>query len=119
MNLKSVGYYTETNHGIYNGLSIHDIINLADPELIPQICEYLDSGIPLIVSPGCSEDVFDSTIHIPAGDNAYTDGFWIWPGDLSYYVSKYRLQIPDDFLQTMIRNNWTVPITEDCSLDKP
>ena len=117
MNLKSVGHYYETGHGFMNGY-IHDVIDQADPALIPEICNYLDQGIPLIVSPGISNDIFDHEKVIPFGNNEYTDGTWVWPGDLSYYVKTYRLRIPDEFLQAMINNEWHNPASEDCVYDE-
>ena len=46
----------------------------------------------------------------------YTDGTWLWRGDLSYYVRNYKLKLPEEFIDDMIRNNWKVPVTTD-SLD--
>ena len=116
MNLKSVGHYYETGHGFINGY-IHDDIGQADTALISEICNYLDKGFPLIVSPGICRDIFDHETVIPTGDYEYTDGTWVWPGDLSYYVKAHRLRIPDDFLHTMIENDWLIPILEEDLFD--
>ena len=113
MNLKSVGHYYETGHGFINGY-IHDAIGQADEALIPEICRYLDQGTHLIVSPGICEDTFDSEKSIPAGSYEFTDGTWVRPGDLSCYVRNYRLRVPDKFLQTMIKDEWCIPVSEDC-----
>ena len=49
---------------------------------------------------------------------SYTDGEWLWPGDLSYYVRKYALKLPEEFVETMQKNEWKVSFElneEDCS----
>ena len=58
-----------------------------------------------IVTPGVVEDVIDppkGNASVPSG---YTDGIWLWPGDLVYYVENYNLKLPDDFVGTMRKNN--------------
>jgi hypothetical protein len=37
-----------------------------------------------------------------------TDGTWIWPGALLYYVEEYHLQLPSTFLQYAERCQWRV-----------
>lgn len=34
-----------------------------------------------------------------------TDGIWIWPGEISYYVKKYNLKLNEEFIQAMRENN--------------
>ena len=112
MNLISIGHYKETNHGMGCDISIHEYLQKECPENIEKICAYLESGIPLIVSPGFSEDVINPEHVIPGGNSEFTDGTWIWPGDLSYYVREYLLKLPDFFLDHIAENNWTVPISD-------
>lgn len=38
-----------------------------------------------------------------------TDGKYIWPGDLAYYVLNYDLQLNKEFIDYMIEHEWTVP----------
>ena len=117
MNLRSVGHYKEMPHGAWSNLSIRDYINKENPEDAKKICAYLDAGIPLVVSPGVTEDVFEpgrSTGYTPA---EFTDGTWVWPGDLSYYVRNYLLQLPYEFLAHIAHNDWVIPITDN-DIDK-
>ena len=39
-------------------------------------------------------------------------GKWAWSGVLSYYVRNYNLKLNDDFLETMVLNEWKIPISE-------
>jgi len=38
-----------------------------------------------------------------------SDGKWIWPSSLAYYVETYDLGLPADFLEDMANNDWSVP----------
>lgn len=113
MNVKTVGYYKEMPHRIETTDSIYDFINKEKQERIKSICKYLDSGLELIVSPGVTEDIIEPLNGNAGTTSTFTDGIWLWPGDLSYYVRNYRLKLPDDFITTMKNNNWKVNISLD------
>ena len=43
-----------------------------------------------------------------------TDGIWVWPGALLYYVSAYHVQLPESFLRRAAQARWTIdPATFD------
>ena len=112
MNLKSVGYFKEMLDGSPSDPSIKDYINKGTSSLIDKICAYLDSGIPIIVSPGTALDIIDETKGTAGSPSILTDGKWAWSGVLSYYVKNYNLQLDNEFLETMIENGWELPICE-------
>ncbi|MBQ8708583.1 MAG: hypothetical protein IJ523_10895 [Succinivibrionaceae bacterium] len=109
MNLKSVGFYREMLQGKETDPSIHDVVRKGDPALIENICNYLRKGTLVILSPGVTMDIFDEKTSISGTGSAYTDGIWLWPDDLAYYVHKYNIALPDDFIKTMKNNNWKNP----------
>jgi hypothetical protein len=37
-----------------------------------------------------------------------TDGCWVWPAVLVYYVARYHLQLTPDFVEQARANQWTV-----------
>ncbi len=37
-----------------------------------------------------------------------TDGKWIWPRDVIYYVRNYDLQLSSEFIDYMRSQNWVV-----------
>jgi len=41
-----------------------------------------------------------------------TDGSWVWPGALLYYVAVYHLQLPERFLQHTRRNQWKIDASQ-------
>ena len=112
MNLKSVGYFKEMSDGSPNNPSIKDYINKGADYPIDKICAYLDSGLPLIVSPGFVLDVIDESKGNAGSPSILTDGKWVWSGVLSYYVKNYNLQLDSELIDTMISNGWKIPIHE-------
>ena len=40
--------------------------------------------------------------------NYYSDGVWLWPGLLYYYVEKYHYKVDDEFVEHMKKNNWKI-----------
>ena len=109
MNLTTVGYFKEMSQGKSTDPSIHKMVNRGDAKLIEKICAYLDKGAKIIVCPGVTRDLIDEAAGVAGTGSACTDGVWLWPDDLSYYVRKYNIFIPDAFLETMKGNNWKNP----------
>ena len=112
MNITSVGYFREMPDGRSSDPSIKDYLNKGEDYPIEKICAYLDSGLPLIVSPGVAFDIVDEAKGVAGSPSILTDGKWAWSGVLSYYVKNYNLRLNDEFLETMISNGWQLPISE-------
>lgn len=101
-----IGYYKE-------------FIELNDPELAEQfpamtdsflskpiknkntIIKYLHSGNIDTVCMQEAQDVFTGE-SIGFRDYGRSDGTYKWPECLAYYVDKYNLQLPDDFIQHIL-----------------
>lgn len=113
MKVKSVGYYKEMPCGRNSSYSLFDYLNKEDMDCIENICHYLESGIEFIVSPGITQDVINPENGDAGTSSTYTDGEWIWPGDLAYYVKQYKLKLPSEFVKTMENNGWIVKKTLD------
>ncbi len=112
MNLKSIGYYKEMLQGKETDPSIHDVVKKGDASLVNKICKYLSNGTAVIVCPGVTTDVIANATGAVGTGSSYTDGIWLWPDDLAYYVKKYNIALPDDFLDTMKANGWNNPGTK-------
>ena len=112
MELKSVGHFKEMSHGSWSSLSIREYIYKESYENIDKICSYLESGIAIIVSPELTEDVLAVGKCTGCTSSEYTDGTWVWPGDLAYYVRNYNLALPAEFKEHMKKNDWTIPVIE-------
>jgi hypothetical protein len=112
MNITSVGYFREMLDGSSNDPSIKDYIDKGNESIIDKVCAYLDNGIPLIVSPGTVLDIIDETNGSAGSPSILTDGKWAWSGVLSYYVKNYGLLLDREFVDTMMANDWKIPILE-------
>ncbi len=44
------------------------------------------------------------------GSRCLTDGEWVWPEGLSHYVECHAVRLPDEFVVSMRRNEWQVPL---------
>jgi hypothetical protein len=38
-----------------------------------------------------------------------TDGVWVWPADLAYYIETYHVRLPDEFAEHAASNSWIPP----------
>ena len=111
--IKRIGYFREMPDGSPEDPSIKDYINKGTNLPVERICGYLDSGIPLIVTPGTAVDIIDEAKGTAGSPSVLTDGKWAWSGVLSYYVRNYNLELDSAFVETMKSNNWAIPIQED------
>jgi hypothetical protein len=112
MFITSVGYFREMLDGSPSDPSIKGYINKGDASISDKVCAYLDSGLPLIVSPGMVFDIIDDSKGIAGSPSILTDGKWAWSGVLSYYVKNYGLLLDSEFVDTMMANDWKIPILE-------
>ena len=115
--LKKFGFFQELEHGEPEGESINSFMRDAPLANSAKIVEYLKSGELLIACPGVAHDVLDKSKPLIGSPSVLTDGVWAWPGDLSYYVGKYNLDIPQEMEQNMATNGWQVPKQEIDVLD--
>lgn len=72
----------------------------ADPRSI-QILDYLNHGEVTMISLMESFDVFTGEVIVKTRCMR-TDGEFSWMNTLSYYVEKYNLQLPEEFVKRAI-----------------
>ena len=92
--------------------SVLDYVGKGNPEDVNPICSYLKSGVVLITCCGTSEDVINPENGTAGVPSVLTDGKWVWPGDLEYYVRAYRLGLNSAFVNDMRASNWKVSLKE-------
>lgn len=102
------GFFREMPHGDKYDPSIFLYIREKGDENESRIIEYLESGIVLIACGGVVNDVINPDNGNAGCPNMLTDGQWMWPGDLSYYVKKYHLMLDEQFIKTMVDNEWSI-----------
>ncbi|MFF4591406.1 hypothetical protein [Streptomyces sp. NPDC001388] len=74
-----------------------------------EIVGYLLAGHDLFSVMGSSEDVLGSGETIMGGDSIYSDGQWVWRGDLWFYVRTHHVALPDEFLDRIRGFDYLMP----------
>ncbi|MBD5461989.1 MAG: hypothetical protein HDR24_02845 [Lachnospiraceae bacterium] len=117
MKLRRVGFYKEMPYGNKNDPSILKFIREKEELEEEKICNYLEEGIILVACGGVVKDIINPNNGFVGCPDMLTDGIWIWPGDLTYYVKKYHLELGRDFIQTMKDNDWQIKNVPDINYD--
>lgn len=108
MNL--VGFYEELDPGSsFSQGSIHSVVSDSAQPDEDLIIAYLEQGHPLIDFTETTEDVIDGKWQVIGGSSLRSDNSWTWRIDLSYYVEKYHLRLPGDFIEHMRSLRFSVP----------
>ncbi|MET9413034.1 hypothetical protein ABZY03_02355 [Streptomyces klenkii] len=74
-----------------------------------EVAGYLRGGHVLFASMGVVNDVLGSDESVVGGGSLFTDGEWVWRGDLSFYVTTYHLALPDQFIGRARAAGFQVP----------
>jgi hypothetical protein len=106
--LRLVGFFRELPHGLPDGPSLRESLGSTHASE-PEILEYLRNGTMMVASPGMVGDVLGNPQVPVAAPHILTDGEWAWSGDLAYYVGKYHVRLPAEFVRHMEANGWRVP----------
>lgn len=75
---------------------------------------YLRSAGAVLLAPGTIPDPFGyghPGKQIPIG--LMTDGDWIWSLEWEYYVERYRVALPDEFMKHIETRGWNPPVLAD------
>lgn len=80
--------------------SIEDNLNKLSEETAKKVVAYLESGLVLreYVSP--TTDPYDQKTRLPVV--IYTDGEYIWDSIIIHWVAKYRVNLPETFLNHVL-----------------
>jgi len=116
MKLKSIGFFQELDHGDPSGPRLVELVRGNPQPEEPKIVNYLRNGILLMGCPGLVSDVLDEDAGIIGPPHIMTDGVWAWPGDLPYYIEKYHLALPDEFLDYLRSKDLNPPAAGDFDL---
>jgi hypothetical protein len=108
MNL--AGFYEELGAGSdFSQGSIREVrLNDAQPDE-DLLAAYLDQGHLLVDFTETTRDVIGGKERIIGGSSLRSDNTWIWRIDLSFYVRKYHLKLPDEFVEHARSQGFTVP----------
>ncbi len=71
-----------------------------------EVIDYMEKGVYALSRQGFMYDVLSETTEIAGSGSLMTDGEWVWPDTATYYIEKYDLKIPEDFLQSLIEKKF-------------
>jgi len=108
MKFRRQGFYREMQHGEENDPSILDHMEKIDKKEADKVFQYLNEGKVLVAYGGIVTDIINPSNGFVGCPELKTDGIWVWPGDLAYYVKKYHLALDKEFVETMKDNNWHI-----------
>lgn len=115
--LKHVVRFREFPFGIKSDPSIQESMAEVSWEHQEDVLHYLRSGYILGVSMGADlPDWFDPgekanpLIHdrFEGGTTPMTDGTWFWYAGLIYFIEKYNVRVPPEFVEHARSRHWTV-----------
>ncbi len=79
-----------------------------DPSHTVDVARYLRGGKILVASPGLARDIYDRTV-VAGSRSLRTDGDFVWPDVLAYYVEKHGVKLPPMFEAHMAGAGWNPP----------
>jgi hypothetical protein len=114
--LKRAGFFRELRHGDVDGPVLQDAVGRLPSELKDRVVHYLEAGHALAATPGWVDDVLKPDNKHIGSPNLMTDGEWMWPLDLAYYVRQYSAAPPAEFIRHMELSQWSPkPVTKEQS----
>ena len=109
--MKILGFYSELwdkRAGTPDG-PIRNFVREAPETDEQRILAYLKAGHEFLTVMGKSDDVLSSGEQILGGDSLFTDGEWVWRGDLRFYLHVYHVALPAVFLRSIRATNYARP----------
>lgn len=118
MRLRLAGFFRELSRGNLHssGPSLAESVGKLPADQRHRAAQYLSGGSVLATTGMMVDDWFDKQANAIAPRETRTDGVWLWSGDLAYYVRKYGVALPPEFLSHMAARGWKAPPLDDQAL---
>ena len=104
------GFFRELPHGLPGGDSLREAVASGgsgyDEE---KLLRYLHGNTVLAATASMVDDVLDPRWRAVAPLEIVTDGAWVWPRDLAYYVEQYHVAVPLQFVLQIELHDWVQP----------
>ncbi len=122
--LKPVVHFREFPFGIISDPSMREAMSERPWPNQDRVLKYLRSGQILAITMGANlTDWFDRPgkanpiIHgqVCGGTTPMGDGVWFWYAGLIYFIEKYNVRLPEEFIQHAANQGWEVRYTLDGS----
>src|SRR3954452_5620976 len=111
--MRKAGWFRELDYDDASSGSVLDAPRNVAPPDRERIVEYLTGAHVIVVVPRVLRDALDESRRITDCGIA-TDGTWIWPLELAYYVANHGVAVPPAFVEHMAANGWLpAAVTDD------
>jgi hypothetical protein len=117
--IRPVGFFSELSPGwvLAESGSIKDAVRFSAGPDESRILDYLRNGTAIWSEMSAGPDVLDPDApDLPGVGSLFTDGTWLWREDLPYYVAKYHVSLPDEFVAHTRDLNYETPPVLDTRL---
>lgn len=104
---KKVGFFFENSENEQRS-QLNAIKNNEAHPKEAKVIQYLMSGIDVGVTMIVEHDYLKVPPELLGEAILKSDGEWVWPTSLAYYVRSYHISLPEEFLAKMERENWRV-----------
>ncbi|MFF8593726.1 hypothetical protein ACF061_20215 [Streptomyces sp. NPDC015220] len=114
--IKRAGFYREIGGRATtadDAPSLRDAVQDSGPWDEDRVLAYLESGLEIYSTMGAERDVLTGEEWIAGSGSLMTDGTWLWPVDLTHYVRRHHAALPQEFLDHIRANDYTVPAVPD------
>lgn len=113
MKLQHMGFFRELPHGHPDAPSLKEVLHPEAGYDKEVVAAYLSKAPFIEFAPGLVRDILDSSGPIIGPLGIQTDGVWAWPSDLAYYVDRYNVALPPEFLAHLERQVYRLPTQEE------
>lgn len=103
------GFFRELPHGLPDGDSLRQAIQEGAGADEEKLLSYLRGNTVLAATAALVDDVLDPERKGVAPLELVTDGAWVWPRDLAYYLERYHVAVPLQFVLQVELHNWVQP----------
>ncbi len=114
--LMPIGFFRELKHGRPDGPSLREAMRDKGKPGESRIAAYLRDAPILLHALGPVTDVFQPNGDYICAPNIRTDGMYAWPEDLAYYVERYHVELPPEFLKHIAAAKWKAPVEIDTTV---
>lgn len=84
--------------------------HLTDAKRRDRVLTYLRAGAPVLRGDGADPDLFDPARRASVPVAYRTDGRWIWPDAVEYYLARYFVAPEPEFAERIVRFGFRCPL---------
>jgi hypothetical protein len=108
--VKRIGFFADLHHGSADEHSLTELIGRLDQDTADNTAKYLSAGTSILPTMGtrCVDVLSDDKDDIGRLE-IRSDGEWAWPSDLPFFVAKYRVGLPQAFIEHARDRDWRPP----------